>query len=146
MRMSEELSEYEKQSLFLLEEMVKWTRLQGKQQAKKIIETLLNDESKRLIFHLSDGRSSPETAKIAKVSSQTVRNYWKTWAVEGIAKVHPDYKKRYVKLFSLEEFGIEPPEIAKTPEKIEDEISRPKKGRSQKNAKEESARIQEVET
>ena len=126
--MSEELSEYEKQSLALLKEMVKWTRLRGKQQAKKIIETLLNDESKRLVFHLSDGRSSPEIAKIAKVSSQTVRNYWKVWAVDGIADIHPDYKKRYVKVFSLEEFGIEPPEISKTPKKTKDEMSRPKKG------------------
>lgn len=144
--MSEELSEYEKQSLTLMKEMVRWTRLRGKQQAKKIIETLLNDESKRLVFHLSDGRGSPKIAKIAKVDPTTVRKYWKTWAVEGIADIHPDYKKRYVKLFSLEEFGIEPPEIPKTSKKIEDEMSRPKKGRSQKKTKEESARIQEVET
>ncbi|MBA7600118.1 hypothetical protein ES703_07165 [subsurface metagenome] len=95
----------------ILEEIARWTRLQGRQLAKRILESVLNDEKKRLIYHLSDGRSSPEIAKIAKVDPSTVRDYWKIWTAEGFVEIHPEYKRRCRKVFSLEELGLEPPEV-----------------------------------
>lgn len=122
--MSEEVSEAgdETREIQLLEEIAKWTRLQGKQQAKKIVESLLNDEKKKLIYHLSDGRSSPEIAKIAKVDSSTVRDYWKSWVAEGIVELHPEYKRRYRRVFLLEELGLEAPEVKAIQEKPTEEV------------------------
>ena len=75
---------------------------------KEILKSELDDDKKKLIYELSDGRSSPEIAKIAGVTSKTVRNYWRKWNKMNIMKIHPNYKKRYCKVFSLEEIGIEP--------------------------------------
>jgi len=100
----------ESKEIQLLEDIAKWTRLQGKQYAKKIVESLLNTEEKKLVYHFSDGKSSPEIAKITKVHPTTVRGYWKSWTAEGIMELHPEYKRRCKRVFSLEELGLEAPE------------------------------------
>ena len=106
----------------LLEEIAKWTRLQGKQQTKNIVKSLLSDEKKRLIYHLSDGRSSPEIAKIVKVDPSTVRDDWKSWAAEGIVELCLEYKRRYRRVFLLEELGLEVPEVKVDQENPTEEI------------------------
>jgi hypothetical protein len=70
----------------------------------------VNEEKKQQVFQMSDGRSSPEIAKLAKIDPSTVRDYWKEWASVGLMEIHPDFKKRYHRVFSLEDVGIEPPE------------------------------------
>lgn len=94
----------------ILKEILKWTKFQGIQKAKSVLEATLDDDIKKLIYHLSDGEDSKTIASRARVSDQTVRNYWKRWAVLGIIEPYPKYKGRYWKLFSLEDFGIEIPE------------------------------------
>ena len=120
----------------LLKEILKWTKFQGIQKVKSVLETTLDDNVKKLIYHMSNGDDSKSIASKAKVSDQTVRNYWKRWAVLGIIEPYPKYKGRYWKLFSLEEFGIALPEIenesrtkeAKIEQKPEDkEIGEPDK-------------------
>jgi len=109
--------------LDILQEILKWTKFQGMQDVKKILESELDDNAKKLIYELSDGKSSPEIAKIANVTPMTVRNYWKKWSKMGIMEIHPDYKKRYRKVFSLEEVGIEVPGLEKVePVEKEEEI------------------------
>lgn len=93
----------------VLLEILKWTKFQGIQQVKQILEANLDNDTKKLVYELSDGRSSSAIATIAKVSRCTVRDYWKLWAPMEIIEIHPDYKKRYRKIFSLKEVGITVP-------------------------------------
>lgn len=97
---------YDKEIKDTLIEILKWTKFQGKQQVKQILESVLDTDSKRLVYELSDGRSSPAIATIVNVHHSTVLDYWKLWAPVGIMEIHPDYQKRYRKIFSLKEVGI----------------------------------------
>ncbi|MCK4443486.1 MAG: helix-turn-helix domain-containing protein [Thermoplasmata archaeon] len=98
----------------ILREILKWTKFQGMQNVKQVLENTLDTDAKKLIYHLSDGRSSPDIAAIAGVTSTTVRQYWKDWSAIGIVGLHPDYKKRFHRVFSLELVGIEIPGFEKT--------------------------------
>lgn len=120
----------ESEELKVLKEILKWTKIQGIDKVKQIMINEFSDEKKRLVYSLSDGRSSDDIEKMLnkRVSDVSIRNWWKSWAKMGIMELHPDYKKRYIKLFNLEDFGIELPdntqildqkEINKTSEKME---------------------------
>ena len=100
----------------ILREILKWTKFEGMQKVKQVLETTLDNDAKKLIYELSDGRSSPKIAEIAGVAPPTVRDYWRDWTVLGIVEIHPDYKRRYHRIFSLEEVGIEVPEVEESPE------------------------------
>lgn len=93
----------------LLKEILKWTKFEGMQKIKQVLENTLDSDPKKLVYESSNGLSSPEVAKIAGVDDSTVRDYWKDWAILGIAEIHPNFKKRYRRIFSLEEVGIEVP-------------------------------------
>lgn len=95
----------------ILKEILKWTKFEGMQKVKQVLENTLDNNTKKLIYEFSDGRSSPAIAGIVGVSSPTVRDYWKDWAVLGIVEIHPEYKKRYHRIFSLKEVGIEVPQV-----------------------------------
>jgi hypothetical protein len=107
----------------ILKDILKWTKFQGMQKVKQVLENNLDNDAKKIIYELSDGRSSPVIAKIAKVSDHTVRDYWKLWAPIGIVEVHPNYKKRYCKVFSLKEVGILVPEFEVTAEETEEDTT-----------------------
>jgi transposase len=94
----------------VLKEILKWTKFSGMQELKRVLETNLDDTIKKSIYHWSDGSDSKQIASRAKVSDQTVRNYWKKWAAIGIMEPCPKFKGRYWKLFSLEQIGIEMPD------------------------------------
>jgi len=99
----------------ILKEILKWTKFEGMQKVKQILETELDTDLRKMVYELSDGLSSPEIAQIAKIDPSTIRDYWKDWAVLGIVEIHPEYKKRYRRLFSLKEVGIKVPPIKETP-------------------------------
>lgn len=94
----------------ILREILKWTKFQGMQKVKQVLEVALDTDAKKLVYHLSDGRPSPAIAKSAQVSSSTVRRLWKEWAVMGIVEIHPAYKKRFHRVFSLKGVGVEIPD------------------------------------
>jgi response regulator of citrate/malate metabolism len=100
------VTENQNEIITLLEELVKWTRFQGIQQAKGALERLLEGNLQRLIYHLSNGKSSEEISKAIGVSSQTVRNYWRSWYTSGIVSSSTKYKGRFEKVFNLEDLGI----------------------------------------
>jgi hypothetical protein len=104
----------------LLEELVRWTRFQGVRQAKEVLKELLEGNTQLLIYHLSDGRSSEEIGKVSGVSSQTVRNYWRSWYTSGIASPYKKYKGRFEKVFNLEDLGIPIPKQSGVPAKQEE--------------------------
>ena len=70
----------------LLEEILKWTKLEGIQRAKTALTELLRTDAEKLVYEHSDGRTSRDIAKIVGVSHATVTNYWKKWAKYGIVK------------------------------------------------------------
>ena len=104
----------DKETKDILREILRWTKFQAMQKAKGVLEAALDNDAKKSVYELSDGKSSSAISKIVKVSDQTVRNYWKEWAVLGIAEIHPGYKKRFRRVFSLKEVGIEVPQIEET--------------------------------
>jgi hypothetical protein len=107
----------------ILKDILKWTKFQGMQNVKQVLENNLDNDVKKLIYELSDGRSSPVIAKIARVNAHTIRDYWKLWVPIGIVEVHPNYKKRYCKVFSLKEVGIPVPEFEVTTEETEEDAT-----------------------
>jgi hypothetical protein len=100
----------------LLEELARWARFQGIQQAKQVLKGLLEDPEKgdtpKSIYHFSDGRSSEEIGKAVGVSSQTVRNYWRSWFTSGVVVPSRHYRGRFAKVFNLEDLGMSLPKPA----------------------------------
>jgi len=96
----------------LLEEILKWARLEGVHRAKDTLTELLRTDAEKLAYEYSDGRTSREIAGVVGVSHATVTNYWKKWARYGIVKeVGARGGTRYQRVFSLSDFGIEVPEV-----------------------------------
>lgn len=101
----------EDEIIVLLKEILKWTKFQGMQNLKKILEDTLESDSERIAYHLSDGRPPAEIAKLSGVSDQTIRNWWKQWYPMGLIEPAPTWKGRFRKVFSLEDLGIEIPKM-----------------------------------
>ena len=103
----------ESEELKTLKEILKWIKVSGLENIKKKISDEFSDENKILVYSLSDGKSSDEIEKILnkKITGMSIRNWWKSWAKQGLMEIHPDYKKRYKAIFNLEDFGISIPEI-----------------------------------
>lgn len=114
---------YKKQLLDLLSEILKWTKFIGKQRLKKLLLDTLEEGMEKVIYELSDGKSLKEIEAICKgngysVAYTTIRNYWKKWAPIGIVEPSERFKGRYKRIVSLEEVGIDFPEI-KLKKKVE---------------------------
>ena len=70
----------------------------------------LDTQDKVLAFQLSDGRSIEEVLTKVKMSSKTLPKLWKEWHGKGFGKrVSVQGGKRFVRMFSLEDFGFEIP-------------------------------------
>lgn len=93
----------------ILEEILKWVRFQGLRLANETITKTIIKDSEKLAYQFSDGRPSTEIANLSGVSDFTVRAYWKAWAPLGLVEPSANYKGRYERVFSLEQFGIEIP-------------------------------------
>lgn len=72
----------------LLKEILKWIKISGIKEVKSLLETQLSNDSKKLIYHLSDGtKGTQEIAKtVGGLSHQTVANYWKEWEKSGLGE------------------------------------------------------------
>jgi len=103
----------EDEIVYLLREILKWTRFSGLENARSEIRRTLDTDQKRLVYTLSDGENnSREIAEKCDVSDFTVRKYWSEWNKRGI--VSPMSVRggtRYKKSFDLEDFGLIVPEI-----------------------------------
>ena len=97
----------EQETVQLLKEIVKWTRLQGISKAKEVLLETLKTEVEKLAYLASDGRGSQEVAKAAGISHTTVVNYWNKWATLGIVEaLSVKGGTRFRAVFPLDEFGI----------------------------------------
>jgi hypothetical protein len=116
----------------ILKELLKWTRVYVKNRIKETIENEFSEEKKIIVYYLSDGRSSDDIERLLNkmVTDMTVRNWWKKWALLGFMELHPKYKKRYVRVFNLEDFGIDIPDLTGGSKGT---ISKPKRKRHDNN-------------
>lgn len=96
----------------VLVEILRWSRFQGMQQLRKILNQTLQKDAEKIIYENSDGRDSREIASLAGVSHQTVVNYWRKWAALGIVEpIKVRGGERYRRIFSLLYLGIEVPSV-----------------------------------
>ena len=102
-----------KKLLDLVEELVKWKRFEVAQLAKKTLKEVFRNDSEKLVYHFSDGKTSREIAGLSGVSDFSVRHYWKKWNVEGLIVPSHKQKGRYERVFSLDDFGIDIPAVKK---------------------------------
>ncbi|QLH11264.1 hypothetical protein [Nitrosarchaeum sp. AC2] len=109
----------------------KWAKFTGMKEIKPVLEAQLPNDSKKIIYHLSD--STKGTQEIAKlvggISHMSISNYWKSWEKFGLGEsVTVMGGKRFKRSFDIEDFGINVPELPKrveqsTPQSKQDEQS-----------------------
>lgn len=103
------MSSEEHRSVELLEEIAKWTKFEAIQTAHRVLTENITKDAEKLAYYYSDGRGSVDVAKLSGVSDFAVRSYWKKWAAVGLVTPSTKFKGRYVRIFSLEDLGIEVP-------------------------------------
>jgi len=100
----------------ILREILEWIKVSSIKNVKQILEDNLNSDTKKLIYHYSDGiRGTQDFEKVAMVKRiATISNCWKEWKRLGILEgVSVKGGERGKKIFSLGDFGIEIPETKK---------------------------------
>lgn len=103
----------------VLKEILKWIKVSGIKDVKPILEEQFKDDSRKIIYQLSDGtKGTQEIAKIVgTVKHVTVFNYWKSWEKLGLGEsIIVTGGKRFQRSFDLEDFGIKVPELPKQSE------------------------------
>ena len=107
----------ENDEINILTDIYKWIRFLGWSKAKDALDEHLKNDVDRLIYHYSDGEHGIRDiiSIIADHGLSTsfggVHGRWQRWARNGL--LMPKYIGagiRYVKIFKLEDFGIEIPE------------------------------------
>lgn len=107
------LNELKKQTE-ILTEMLKWVKFSGMKSVKEVLLNNLTDNTKILVYHYSDGINSiPMLKNLIGIKGNTVIfNLWNKWKNIGIMeKVPAKGGERGKKIFNLEDFGIQIPEI-----------------------------------
>ena len=91
----------------LLEEILKWQRLQGIKILRETLPQLLDTKEKRIVYEMTDGKNNQsKIASEAKVATGTVSNWWNLWYSYGILIKEGKGKGRYKKIISLKDLGI----------------------------------------
>ena len=102
------------QILDRLNEISKWTKLQGLEKFSQIAPTVLKSDEEKIAFELSNGiRSANEIATQTGIGKSTITAYWRKWVKSGIAEESKKFTGRMKHLVSLEEAGIDVPTIPK---------------------------------
>jgi len=104
----------------ILREILKWIRFAGMKEVKSTLISVLDNEQKRLVYHLSDGtRGAVEIAKLAGIgSNRTVADMWQSWLKLSLGESIPvKGGTRFVRSFDLTDFGIELPQVKEAAEK-----------------------------
>ena len=96
-----------------LHELVAWTRVIGYPTVKQMLETVLDSNEKRLVYHLTDGRRSvAEVQNLTGVNARFISEWGREWEKFGIVEQSriSKIKGRRQKLFDLAVFGIPVPD------------------------------------
>lgn len=116
--MSDEEGEAVREIIRLLEEMVTWTKAGLYENVEHLIQREFEDArpEQRLAYELSDSQTQSEIERIckavvgedAKISQSSVSDWMGRWERLGLIKRNGRSVSR---LFSLEDFGLEVPEV-----------------------------------
>ena len=100
--------------LSTVKEILKWVRFSGLENVRSELARVLDNDQKRLVYHLSDGKlTSAEIAQKTNISDFTVRNYWSQWYRRGIVEaLSVRGGTRYMKSFELDDFGLIVPDVS----------------------------------
>lgn len=91
-------------------ESIEIRKILGREEFKKFLLQILDDDTSKLVYHFSDGSTSRKIAKVTPISFSTVTKYWEKWSEvkpEIVESIPAQRGKRYKKIFSLEDFGID---------------------------------------
>lgn len=110
----------------ILRDIRRWLKILGIQEAKSVMDAALSadnpedQEELRTIYYLSDGKHSVRSiSEHVSVGRNTVSRRQKSWAKMGLLEKEHS-RAPYKHVISLEEAGLEVPEISKLDEDTED--------------------------
>jgi hypothetical protein len=104
--------DYQKRTVDLLEELVKWTKFSSFPQVRQVLLDILPADENKIAYQYSDGRKSKDIAELANVDDSTIRDWGKIWVKVHIAEFKSvKGGERAIRLFSLEDFGIDIPKL-----------------------------------
>lgn len=98
-----------------LDDIKTWIKISGVEKVQNILSKFLETPEQRIVYHLSDGKTTREINSVCGVSIGTISRYWKMWYSLGIMK-SVSVKgggERHMKIFDLEDYGVEIPQIKK---------------------------------
>lgn len=105
------------ETISVLNDILKWVKIIGLQQAQDVMRDALSDSDGdtanqlRIIYHLTDGQhSASDIANHVSVSSRTVSRRQQQWAKMGLVEKENQVSP-YRHLITLEEAGLEVPDI-----------------------------------
>jgi len=101
----------------ILREILKWVKFSGINEVKDILNKNLDTDTKKLVYHFSDGKNTSRDFKDkAKIGKTAVAQYWLDWSKVGIVETISveGGGRRGKKIFDLEEFGITLPQLDKS--------------------------------
>lgn len=113
----------------IMREILKWTKFAGAKEVRTVLVAALDTEQKRLVYYLSDGKNgTADIGKASNVSGETVRQYWLSWARQGIVEpLKVQGGQRYKKSFDLEDFNIPVPQSKSSKEEAKEDLTEGKK-------------------
>ena len=85
----------EEKIIELLNDILKWQRVQGIRTLKEIMSTILDSDEKKLTYENTDGiKGVRDVISIVKVGQGTISRWWNEWYSQGILeRVGTKYKK-----------------------------------------------------
>ena len=100
----------ELQTLLTIQELLRWTKVSSYNNIKNLLESILDSETKKIIYCLSNGENNQDKiiAK-GKVTAWSISKYWNEWEKLGIGESIPVRRgKRFKASFNLSNFGLLP--------------------------------------
>lgn len=104
-----------------LQELVDWARIAGRTAVTQVLETTLDSDSKRLVYHLMDGhRGVAEIESLSGVNRRYVSEWGQEWEDIGIVRQSTEMtvKGRRQKIFDLARMGISIPRARTSSEEL----------------------------
>jgi len=106
----------------ILKEILKWIKVSSYREVEDFLKSVLDTDTKKLIYQISDSTNSTiEVVKKSKSSTGSVSDYWKLWKKIGIGEtIDVSGGKRFKRIFDLDDFNLLPKQMknqTKTTEK-----------------------------
>lgn len=116
------MNEGDEEILKVLHDIRRWLKLSGLEDAREKVRKAVADpdedkeKENKIIFHLTDGeRGASRISEYVSVSHFTVNSRHSDWAKMGLLE-KPGENEPYRKLITLEEAGVDVPEIPGGPD------------------------------